>query len=212
VTMTIDKSTDDHQLPHVRRKLGHAIHALINPVPEITNGKIRHTESLYHQLAQAIPGSKQHRSGVAQSQPPMWLDAMDLLTEIDTHVRRWQPDTDTYQGPPTVARLTLIDQRTWRPQDTPLLAGYANQLKAWTKRIQTLLTDQHVKHLPAACPACDKTTIYRRDSAGELVRQPALQITTHGCECQACHTTWGPEKFLFLAKLLGYALPAGVLE
>jgi hypothetical protein len=54
--------------------------------------------------------------------------------------------------------------------------------------------------------------VYHRDSAGELVRQPALQIGVWGCECMACRAFWAPDRFVFLARVLGYELPEGVLE
>ncbi|GFG74710.1 hypothetical protein MBOT_20750 [Mycobacterium botniense] len=109
-------------------------------------------------------------------------------------------------------RLRAIQSRKWRPHDVADIHDKTGAIRKWAERITNMLTDTPVKHLPAACPACGKKTIYRHDSAGELVRQPALQITTAGCVCQHCRTTWGPERFLFLAKVLGYELPAGVLE
>jgi hypothetical protein len=67
--------------------------------------------------------------------------------------------------------------------------------------------------LLGAVPACGATTVYRKDSTGELVRQPALQIVAeHGCTCQACRYTWAPSHYLLLCKVLGFELPAGVLE
>ncbi|EUA18451.1 putative phage protein [Mycobacterium xenopi 3993] len=72
---------------------------------------------------------------------------------------------------------------------------------------------QHPRQTPArSLPGMRKKTVYRRDNAGDLVRQPALQITTQGCVCQHCRTVWGPERFMLLAKVLGYDLPPGVLE
>ena len=54
--------------------------------------------------------------------------------------------------------------------------------------------------------------MYRRDSGGERVRQAALQITTAGCQCMACRHVWTPDKFVFLARVLAFDLPDGVLE
>jgi hypothetical protein len=42
--------------------------------------------------------------------------------------------------------------------------------------------------------------VYRKDSAGETVRQPALQITTLGCRCMACRHSWSPELHLHLPR------------
>ena len=66
--------------------------------------------------------------------------------------------------------------------------------------------------LSAPCPAYSATSVFRRDSAGERVRMPALQIITNlGCTCQACRYTWSPEYYLHLARVLGLDAPAGVI-
>ncbi|BDE13500.1 hypothetical protein Mkiyose1665_18330 [Mycobacterium kiyosense] len=79
--------------------------------------------------------------------------------------------------------------------------------------VQSLLHPASVKHVSAPCPACGAATAYRRDSAGELVRVPALQIVTEtGCTCQVCRHTWGPGLFMHLARVLGFGAPTGVLE
>lgn len=215
-------NTHEHQLPQAQRQLTDAITKLIDPKPQLTNGQLRYTQSLYTQLTDAIPGQYLGRTGLQRSQPPLWIDAADLLTEINTTTRAWHPDTIAWFTGfvfviipihhTTPGRLRLLAQCRWRPQDTAQITRYANQIETWIKRIETLFAEHHVKHLPAPCPACDKKIVYRRDSAGELVRQPALQITTNGCECQACHTIWGPELFMHLARVLGYPTPAGVLE
>jgi len=76
-----------------------------------------------------------------------------------------------------------------------------------------LLGDSAGPYVTAPRPACGATTVFCRDSAGELVRQPALQIVAeHGCTCQACNYCWAPAHYLYLARVLGYELPPGVLE
>ncbi len=207
--MTTNNPTtnEDGQLQPALTDLTHAIHQLTAPIPDYTDGQLRYTDSLYQQLTNAVPGQFLGRTGTPRSQPPLWIDAVDLLARIDTQTRTWCPE-----GNDTPQRLQTLTGRPWRPQDVNLLTTYSQQIRAWTKTITNLLTDQHTKHIPAPCPACNTTTIHRPDNAGDIVRQPALQITTHGCECQNCHTTWGPEKFLFLARLLGFDMPAGVLE
>lgn len=218
--MTSPEPIEDGNLPEARRQLDYAISTLIDPKPQYTEAEAGTVwlDPLYTQLQDALPGEKQHRSGVPRSQAPLWVDAVDLLREIDTKVTEWEPPWPPIPGDltdppaPTVLRLRVIQARTWRPQDTTTINTITATITTWTERITTLLTDTHVKTLSAPCPACDKQTIYRRDSAGELVRQPALQITTMGCICQACRTTWSPDLYLHLARVLGYDLPAGVLE
>lgn len=37
-------------------------------------------------------------------------------------------------------------------------------------------------------PVAPEKVVYRCNSSGEHVRQSALQIGPHGCECAKCHT------------------------
>lgn len=210
---------DERHLPQARRDLHNAIMALVNPQPLRTETETVWLDSLYLQLRGAVPGEKQHRSGVARSQPPAWIDAIDTLRDIDQSVTGWEPRWPAIPGdlsgdaePPTVLRLRSINDRTWRPQDVGEVKKIGAKIRGWVDHITTLLADVHVKHISAPCPACGKQTVYRKDSAGELVRQPALQITTMGCVCQACRASWSPDLYLHLARVLGYELPAGVLE
>jgi hypothetical protein len=209
----------DGSLPAARCHLEYAISALTEPKPIQTEQGIQWLDSLYDQLVEAIPGTKLERSGVPTSQPPVWIDAMELLHEIDTAITAWEPrwpiephDPIDDPTPPTILRLRAIQRRKWRPQDVRAIEQIAGAVESWAKAITELLADKPRWHLPAACPACQHHIVYRHDSAGELVRQPALQITIHGCICQHCHAQWAPERFVWLARVLGYELPAGVLE
>lgn len=216
---------DDGSLPQALRELADAISALIDPklgVVDHDSGPFNTwLDSLYEQLQDALPGSKRDRTGVSRSQLPMWADALDLLRAIDRQVAKWEPPFPMQPGdlttmiPVTILRLREIDDRKWRPQDVDAINDMTTQLKAWATEITKLLADEHPKHLPDPCPACGKKTVYRNRD-GEDIRTPALQITKVAggfeCECQGCHTSWGPSRFLFLGKVLGYELPEGVLE
>jgi hypothetical protein len=129
-----------------------------------------------------------------------------LLHEIDEEVRSWRPGITNTPG-----RLAALEARKWRPQDTQRLETYSGRLEYWAKAIAALLDPQPVLHFSAPCPACQTRWVYRRMD-DELLRQPALQITTQGCICQKCRYTWGPERFHILAGALDCPLPAGVLE
>jgi hypothetical protein len=79
--------------------------------------------------------------------------------------------------------------------------------------VKVLLSPTSVKQLSAPCPACGAKSAFKRDSAGERVRAPALQIITElGCTCLVCRHTWAPELYLHLARVLGFETPAGVIE
>jgi uncharacterized protein with PIN domain len=68
-------------------------------------------------------------------------------------------------------------------------------------KIDALVNPQSIKTVSAPCPNCNSRFIYRRDSAGESVRQPALQIIAEvGCTCQACGAFWAPGSHLLLCR------------
>lgn len=198
----------DGNLPAALARLADAIHALVE---ELHDYALKATApSRYMQLRDSLPGQQNTGHGVARSLPPLWLDAQQLLDEIDTAASIWQPQLCGV--PVTVGRLRHLEARSWRPQDTKQLEQMTDAIEAWAKEIDALLTPEPKWHLPNPCPACNTSTVYRRDSAGELVRQPALQIGPEGCTCQKCRYTWTPQYFAHLAAVLGYPLPTGVLE
>jgi hypothetical protein len=179
----------DGNLPAALTHLNNALSALFQP-------QGRHIDSLYEQLEQAIPGTGNgnghHTPG---SSPPLNLDAVDLKNEIDTALTIWK-----------------LDQRKWRPQDTKAIHQATRHITTWTQQIRALLDPTPHKTLPNPCPECGQRYAYRHNSSGEYVRQGALQINHHGCECLKCHTRWPPEHFQLLAGVLGYPMPTGVLE
>jgi len=200
-------------LLEAKQRLDNAISSLIDKRPHLLdNGTTTWLDSRYRELREAITGHHIGQTGRnSEPQPPVWIDGIDLISDIDKTVGKWEasrPEDSTY---PTVFRLEVIGQRTFRPQDAAEINAMSADVERWVHRYQ-VLCDPKPKHMSAACPACGKTHVYR-DSAGEQVRQPALQITVNGCVCQACRTVWEPAQFVFLAtRLLGYVLPEGVLE
>ena len=137
------------------------------------------------------------------------IDATQLLTEIDAEVRGWLPRTKAT----TPQRLTNLSDTAWRPQDYEQVTRMARRLTGWCDNIVQLFDPEHRKYISAPCPSCGKATVYKRDSAGDIVRQPALTVVAHvGCTCQHCDAHWSPDRYLFLCRLLGFELPAGVLE
>ena len=226
---TSPQQIEDGNLPEALRGLGDAISKLIDPKPQAVDNRIHWIDSLYDQLTDGIPGGQGNASRVAQSSPPICIDANELKNEIDTAVGAWEPrGADHYwlSGPPypvqpadinelaplTILRLKAIEKRSWRPQDVRSIDQIIANLQAWCESIKSLLNPAPRWHLPNPCPACNTAVVYRKNSGGESVRQPALQIGAAGCVCQNCHHTWAPEYFRHLANVLGYKLPEGVLE
>lgn len=213
---------DDGNLPAARRNLGNAISALIDPKPhnrQLDNGnnRIEWVDSLYDQLTDCIPGGQGNGRSTPQSSPPMCIDAVDLLKKIHHDLAELVPhpnidgSTDN-PAPIDVIRLRDLDKRTWRPQDCDLIGKTTDKIMGWCDQIRSLINPERKWTLSNPCPACGTAIVYRRSSAGELVRQPALQIGSHGCVCQHCRHVWNPEYFQHLAAVLGYGLPTGVIE
>lgn len=197
-------------LPAAIDRLYTAVARVVDESKELVGGVLHAAPSLYEQLVDAVPASPQHqgRRTVAGPVPPIFTDALDLKRGIDATAKRWHPgEVDT------VARLRALAATRWAPPQTQAVDDMAAQIEAWAIKIGALLNPQSVKRLSAPCPSCGATTVHRRDSAGERVRQPALQIVAEqGCTCMACNATWAPTHYLHLCRVLGFELPAGVLE
>lgn len=211
---------EDGNLPAARQDLKHAIHQLTQPIPALINNKLHHAPALYMQLRDAIRGEQgTGYNGAPQSQPPLWVEAIDLLNEIDTAVEIWQPQPAGV--PPTIGRLNALNTKTWRPQDVRNIQQITTACQQWAAKIENTLNPGHVKHFRAPdgdgyapCPQCGKATTYRTDPAdGEPKRVPTLQwVAETGTTCIVCRSSWDPFHTLWLGRVLGFELPEGVLE
>lgn len=202
--------TTEHDLPGTRQAFRDAIHALIGhtrTLIERDNGATEPAwgDPLYTQLREYIAGAQGNGSSGAfhRSMPPVVLDAVDLCDQIDRTVKTWWPEDSDPRHGTTHTRLSWMEQQQFRPQDVPWLKARTADLTWWAARARELLDPPRRWTLPNPCPACGTAKVYRPDSAGETVRQPALQIGRHGCECQHCHTVWPPERFGILAGAIG---------
>lgn len=179
----------------------------LKPARTKLNDTITTLLRLWDQLDHIEPTQNQTRAA-PKSKPPMWLDTISITQEISSKVRQWEPAP----GHTTTARLRLIRKRRWRPQDVDdPITPMTRQLENWAKRLNDLI-NPHKMHIAAPCPACNTQTVHRKDPAGQIVQQPALQIREHGCECMNCHYIWTPDRYQLLAAVLGCPLPEGVLE
>ncbi|WP_156628813.1 hypothetical protein [Mycobacterium sp. 1274756.6] len=208
--MTAVASPDEVLAPALAR-LDHAVAALIDPVIEYVQDRELAASSRYEQLCSEKRPSPQSCIGSggrhAASRPAGRIDAIKLCAEIDGTTQAWSPAPgDTPQ------RLRRLVDRSWRPQDTARVTAIAGACEQWAIEISALLDPVSVKTLSAPCPVCGANRVYRQDDCGETVRQPALQIIAAvGCTCLACKAAWAPDQYLFLCRLLGFELPAGVL-
>lgn len=198
----------DGNIVAAKTRFGRAVDELVEPRAAVYHTGTHWAPSLYDCLLSDSAGSQGDHKSVARSLPPIWVDAVQLRTLIDSTVRSWQ-------GKPasTPDRLRVLKCVSWRPQDTDRVWDMTRKVAGWCESIKALLDPLSVKTVDAECPQCGKSWVYGRDSAGEMVRRPALQLVlSSGCTCQHCGAHWGPERYLFLVKLLGFELPEGVLE
>lgn len=140
---------------------------------------------------------------MARSRLPCHTSVLALLIDTDMTVAEWQP---TGQG--TVERLHRLRDKSWRPQDCGLLEAHTAQLARWAVTAAELLRDRPPEvALRLPCPSCGRRFFYRQTN-GESLRTWALRVSEDGARCQACDAAWLPERFEFLARLLGCpALP-----
>lgn len=200
----------DGNILAAKTKLERAVRRLCAPQTLVHYNHTLSAPSLYDMLAGNLSTRQGDTRTPAQSLPPLWVDALQLRTEIDTQTRKWVRKPGDVG---TACRLTALADQPWRPQDTDLVSGMARQVGSWCDSIVNLLDPEHRKYISAPCPSCGKATVYKRDTAGDLVRQPALTVVAHiGCTCQHCDAHWSPDRYLFLCRLLGFELPEGVLE
>jgi hypothetical protein len=201
-------ASDEAQLPIALEHLYAAVGGLVDPRKELVAGSIVAQPSMYESLVDEIEPSRGNGSGrfIGKSRPPLWVDAFDLRTDIDNTVKQWQPGKGS-----TPRRLHSLSSRCWRPQDTQRIREHTRDLQGWAMSIRSVLNPEHVKEIAAPCPACGRRWVYKQHG-GENIRAAALQLIAHqGCSCQACKTHWPPERYLFLCRLLGFDLPAGVI-
>lgn len=198
----------DGNIKAAQTRLGRAVQKLTGPRMLIHYDKTLYAPSLYLTLKSDLAGTQGDTRTPAKSLPPLWIDACQLLQDIDRKTIRWCPRPGD-----TPARLQLISFQKWRPQDTDAVHAIAGIVEHWCESILHLLNPDASKYITAACPQCERQTVHRKDSAGEVVRQPALKLVANqGCTCQACGAFWAPDRYLFLCRLLGFELPDGVLE
>ncbi|MCD2099585.1 hypothetical protein QNA24_29900 [Rhodococcus qingshengii] len=170
-------------------------------------------DSLYQLMKDSITGVIRESEGSSEkrSTPPLWLDCSSWLEETDRTVRSWGFSGEGPSEHATVNRLFAMADAGWRPDDVAVLNEATRIITKWITKAENLLDGERRFDLVAACPSCGETSVRRRDSAGEWVRQPALQVGAQGCVCIACEHYWGPERFLHLAAVLG-CNDIGVLE
>ena len=203
-TVTLTASPDG-PLALARRRLDDAVHALADPVPVWAGGVCRWSDSVYVRLRVALRGAPVSRTAVYhRSKPPCRFDVLALLVSnrhrgvlVGTG-RQGHGGAASPVGWPRLAAPGLLADRHVQRRDRAVdtVGGRADH-----PELRVFLREP--------CPRCGERWAVRRDSAGELVRVRVLKVSETGCKCQACGASWGPDRFEWLARLLGCpALPA----
>jgi len=204
-------------LPAAIDALQEAVRRLVKPGDRYLNNTWISVPSLYQQLRSSVGGVRMAGSaGVAQSCPPVWVDAEEQLRNIDTMVQIWT----SASGPARCGGLTgsadellpILAGKHWTVEQAHHVRALAKIISEWCDDIVTLLNEAHTKYIDAPCPACGESVVYHQNSAGENVRQPALAVIAEtGCTCQSCGYYWAPQRYVDLARQLGI-VPEWVLQ
>lgn len=198
----------DGNIQAARKKLQDAVERLLERRPWQHRDGTVYAPSLYFCLVSDLAGTQGDTRTPAKSLPPVWIDAVQLRQDIDAQVHQWVTMPGT-----TPWRLNILKVKSWRPQDTDKVTDMARTINGWCQSITSMLDPESRKYIKEPCPRCGRDVVWRKDSAGETVRTPALEIRANiGCSCQACGAFWEPSKYLFLCTLLGFDLPEGVLS
>lgn len=181
--------------------------------------------SVYDEMRSDLAGQQgTSTGGVARSLPPVWVDGLDWVTQVDRRVAWWtdQFGLDGEQGRvdvvaygimfdtagTTTARLRNFAAYQWPNDQIWLMYGglIARELEGWQVAAEQLVegVKQRKLEVIAPCPQCGERYVHRKDSAGEIVRQAALQMTLDGCKCLSCNDLWAQDNLLTLSRVIDY--------
>ena len=91
--------------------------------------------------------------------------------------------------------------------DCDVIDDYSAQLQRWVLTATGLVAETPKLYVEQPYPHCNQHFAYRRGSEGASVRVRALRVSETGGKCLVCGAFWPPEKFEWLAKLLGCEPP-----
>lgn len=165
-------------------------------------------------VAATQPGGERVGGGTGPgSRPPASLNALTVVAEIGTEMRR-QITALGYHifgpGPrwrlSRQVRLWASHAEQWQFADVDYLAHAAEQTQRWVTAARGVLEPEPRYRLRGhACPVCRETTVLVwSDVEAEWVRQAALSIDTDRVEavCAACDTRWTLDHWAQLGRTL----------
>lgn len=152
--------------------------------------------SLLEQLEEAQE-SNSGRGGsfAARSKPPVWIDAVSLLAEVDRVVL---PHART--RPTRVARVRAWAGAMHALTDRVDLEDVTAIAESWVRRTRALLDPRPAIEIAGPCPTCGESWIDMVNEEGEPVWRRTLRASTNppAAWCEACTDRWGSGERLHL--------------
>lgn len=169
--------------------------------------------SIYDEVYDSLGGMEEGvvGQGEARSVPPLWMDALKWLSEIDFETRALvRRHIGESTDAPATALLRRVATATWRPQDHKKVANYAFQVNQWIKSGERLLAGGSKFGLRnTACPDCGVKHVRHRTAEG-WGNTEALQVSVEGAHCLACNRRWDSSMFHHLGAVLGCTAPEDI--
>ncbi|MEV2222687.1 hypothetical protein AB0E01_22745 [Nocardia vinacea] len=143
------------------------------------------TEMAEHPMLQREPGVGA-RKAAAKSAPPLRLEVVDWLRDVQRHVTLW------VAGPPSPERLReWVAKSRWRPEDAARLEVIADMVGEWIGEAERLLDARRTFGIRGRCPKCGTAQVRVRNDEGDRVWRNVLQATDlPSCSCLRCGANW----------------------
>lgn len=157
------------------------------------------TAPLLVQVEQAVSDTSGPAGAfVARSKPPLRVEAVDLLREVDCEVR-W------YRRSSRLERVRAWSAAMHGLTDHDALTSAMDCAEGWVRKARGLLDPTPPWALRGkACPQCGATEVEVTDGCGELVMRPPLEIDrisgTARCVAPGCDLRVNPEGWEHLAE------------
>ncbi|UAK38398.1 hypothetical protein K8O93_00935 [Gordonia bronchialis] len=202
--------------------LRHGVHKLVDPrlrirqYREIGTGDLRREvhqlPSIVTEMVESLGGLEEGvvGQGDARSVPPLWMDGLRWLREIEYETRSWLRHARVVVHPRASLDIVLhrLAEATWRPQDHRKVLNYSGQLWGWVREGEQLLAGRSQFGLrDTACPNCGVKQVRRQDSEGRWGSVDAMQVSMDGARCLACRQRWDSSVFRHLGQQLGCKTP-----
>lgn len=155
--------------------------------------------SLYEELCELSSGGggngESYAATFERGQAPMWITGWALVYEIDTAVALWTDAGNTVDG------IRQLTERHWTTDQLRQLTELTDNIVKWVGAAERLINPRTVQ-VRRPCPVCAARYTYTKDTHGDHVRTPALQLDAEGVRCLSCRASWGLDQAEFLQRLM----------